>query len=251
MTAAAAPHRAHIRREYRYSSGWVQRLLALSQLSTVTPQHYYYHADGNGNITFLINSSQTIAAKYLYDPYGNILSQSGSMADANLYRFSSKELHANSGLVYYLYRFYDPNLQRWLNRDPLADKGIFLVAAANAPGWAARLGRASGVAPLELARANRNLYRFSDNSPVGFFDTYGLDPAFCPGIGIFCSLSPNQEVAACKQSAPVICDAAAYAIQGACYVFCGTISRPGSAASCYAMCDAIADQLHKLCDKLH
>jgi len=29
------------------------------------------------------------------------------MAGANLYRFSSKELHEPSGLVYYLYRHYD------------------------------------------------------------------------------------------------------------------------------------------------
>lgn len=48
---------------------------------------------------------------------------SGSMAEANLYRFSSKEYHANSGLVYYLYRYYEPSLQRWLNRDPLEEWG--------------------------------------------------------------------------------------------------------------------------------
>jgi hypothetical protein len=37
--------------------------------------------------------------------------KSGLFADANLYRFSSKEAHLNSGLVYYLCRYYDPNLQ--------------------------------------------------------------------------------------------------------------------------------------------
>ena len=30
------------------------------------------------------------------------------MADLNLYRFSSKEIHANSGMYYYGFRFYDP-----------------------------------------------------------------------------------------------------------------------------------------------
>jgi RHS repeat-associated protein len=84
--------------------------------------HAYYHADGNGNITRMINASQTTVAKYIYDPFGNILAQSGNLADANLYRFSSKEVHPNSGLVCYLYRYYDPNLQRWLNRDPLGDE---------------------------------------------------------------------------------------------------------------------------------
>jgi YD repeat-containing protein len=64
--------------------------------------HSFYHCDGNGNITMLINSEQAIVARYLYDAFGNVLSASGLMANANLYRFSSKEGHPNSGLVYYL-----------------------------------------------------------------------------------------------------------------------------------------------------
>ena len=83
----------------------------------------FYHADGNGNVTCLIFTNQTIAAKYLYDPFGNTLSQFGLLADANTYRFSSKEWNANSGLYYYLYRLYDANQQRWLNRDLIAEKG--------------------------------------------------------------------------------------------------------------------------------
>lgn len=83
--------------------------------------HDYYFADGNGNIAYLVSSSQTLSAKYRYDPFGNTISSSGSIADANVYRFSSKEILVNSGLYYYGYRFYDPSLQRWLNRDPLGD----------------------------------------------------------------------------------------------------------------------------------
>src|SRR5258708_6737241 len=66
---------------------------------------------------------QGLAAGYRYDPFGNLISKSGSLADANIYRFSSKEIHLNSGMYYYLYRFYDPNLQRWINRDPLGERG--------------------------------------------------------------------------------------------------------------------------------
>ena len=109
-------------------AGGIGGLLARTDLSTLITQpstaHAYYHADGNGNITCLINSSNAVMARYLYDPFGRILSQSGSLAAANLYRFSSKEFHVNSGLVYYLYRFYDPNLQRWVNRDPMGEPGL-------------------------------------------------------------------------------------------------------------------------------
>jgi RHS repeat-associated protein len=122
----------------------------------------YYHSDGNGNVTMLVNASQSIVAKYLYDAFGNLLSKSGVLADANLYRFSSKEYHPNSGDYYYLYRYYDPNLQRWPNRDPLGEEG--------------------GV----------NLYQFVENNANGFSDAYGMqvDPVSLPietvavGIGI-------------------------------------------------------------------
>jgi RHS repeat-associated protein len=83
--------------------------------------HNFYHADGNGNITYLVNSSQTIAASYRYDPFGNLISSSGSLATANVYRFSSKELHVNSGMYYYGYRFYEPSLQRWISQDPIGE----------------------------------------------------------------------------------------------------------------------------------
>jgi RHS repeat-associated protein len=86
--------------------------------------HALYHADGNGNITCLIYPNQSIAAKYLYDAFGATLGEYGSLADANAYRFSSKEWNANAAVYYYLYRFYDPNLQRWPNRDPLGEIGF-------------------------------------------------------------------------------------------------------------------------------
>jgi RHS repeat-associated protein len=124
------------------------RPLSVFNLQPSSPNaHAYYHADGNGNITALINGLQFIVAKYEYDPFGAILSSCGPLADANLYRFSSKEYHVNSGLIYCLYRFYDPNLQRWNNRDPIAEIG--------------------GV----------NLYAYCGNDSVDWTDPLGLDPS--------------------------------------------------------------------------
>ena len=51
----------------------------------------FYHCDGNGNVTCLIYSNQLVAARYSYDPFGNTLAATGPLAEANLYRFSSKE----------------------------------------------------------------------------------------------------------------------------------------------------------------
>lgn len=132
--------------------------------------HNFYHADGNGNITYLVNSSQTVAASYRYDPFGNTLSSSGSLAGANVYRFSSKEIHVNSGLYYYGYRFYDPSVQRWLNRDPIGEEG--------------------GV----------NLYRFVENDPISLTDGFGMEsggastwpPVIPPGMPYYPPSCPKM-----------------------------------------------------------
>ena len=128
------------------SAGGIGGLLARSHgySSGNWSTHSYYHADGNGNITTLVDGMQTLSASYRYDPFGNTISQSGSLADANVYRFSSKEFHAGSGLYYYGYRFYAPNLQRWVNRDPIEESG------------------------------GLNLYGFVDNCPPDRMDPLGL-----------------------------------------------------------------------------
>ncbi len=109
--------------------------------------HAYYHADGNGNITAMVDTNQVVVATYRYDPFGNSTVTSGSLAGINVYRFSSKEIHVNSGMYYYLYRFYDPNLQRWINPDPIQELG------------------------------GLNLYAFTLNNPVGLFDEDGHQPS--------------------------------------------------------------------------
>ena len=37
--------------------------------------------------------------------------------------FSTKYLDHETGLYYYGYRFYNPELKRWLNRDPIEERG--------------------------------------------------------------------------------------------------------------------------------
>jgi RHS repeat-associated protein len=104
----------------------------------------YYHTDGNGNVTALVNGSGTVVARYLYDSFGNPLGMWGSLATANTQRFSSKEVDPHSGLYYYGYRWYAPNLQRWLNRDPIGEMG------------------------------GLNLYDYVGNNPINLFDPFGL-----------------------------------------------------------------------------
>ena len=122
-------------------AGGIGGLLARTDGSSTN----YYHADGNGNITALINASGTETGRYLYDPYGNLLGLWGAAALSppqgalgfhgnllglwgaaalgNTYRFSSKEMDLRTDVYYYGYRYYQPNLQRWPNRDPIQEAG--------------------------------------------------------------------------------------------------------------------------------
>src|SRR5207249_10809055 len=109
-------------------AGGIRGLLARSDHTTISPTHAFYHADDNGNITAMVNDKQLIVARYEYDPFGNILSKSGPVADANTYLFSSQEYHQPSGLLLYLYRAYDPNLQRFGKGSVLnIDTGLVVV----------------------------------------------------------------------------------------------------------------------------
>jgi RHS repeat-associated protein len=130
----------------REGAGGIGGLLARSDQYSAAAwgRHVFYHADGNGNITYLVDASQALAAKYRYDPFGNTTHNSGTLASANAYRFSSKAVQPSSGLYYYGYRFDDPYLQRWLSRDPLGEQG------------------------------GHNLYGFVSNNPVSKSDASGL-----------------------------------------------------------------------------
>ena len=108
------------------------------------PQTAYYHQDGNGNVTYLADRNQQLAAKYTYDPYGNVLARSGPLAEVSRMQFSGKESDQASGLSYYGRRFYNPALQRWVNQDPIGFDG------------------------------DHNFYRFILNSPISTTDAQGL-----------------------------------------------------------------------------
>ena len=79
----------------------------------------FYFYDGNGNVSDLAATNGTSLAHYEWDPFGQTIAQSGSLADDNPFRFSSKYFDGDVALYYYGYRFYSPDLERWLSRDPI------------------------------------------------------------------------------------------------------------------------------------
>ena len=101
-------------------AGGVGGLLAMASSGT----NYFASYDGNGNITGLINGTdKSTSARYEYSPFGELIRTTGPMAKVNPFRFSTKFCDDEDGLVYYDYRYYNPVQGRWLNRNPLGQKG--------------------------------------------------------------------------------------------------------------------------------
>ena len=101
--------------------------------------------DHLGNVVAVVDDGGVPVAAYEYDPFGNIVSSSGPEADAVPFRFSTKYFDSETGLYYYGYRFYSPELGRWINRDPIEEE------------------------------CGENLYGFGKNSPLSAFDRLGKD----------------------------------------------------------------------------
>ena len=103
-------------------AGGVGGLLSIWDSSTLSgqPSTHFYCYDGNGNVVALVHAAGgTLSATYEYAPFGERLSASGAMSEANPFQFSTKFYDSETGLYYYGFRYDDPLLGRWLNRDPL------------------------------------------------------------------------------------------------------------------------------------
>jgi len=109
-----------------------------------TGSNYVCLNDVNGNIVMLADADTgQITGEYTYSAFGRLVSVNGMDAAANPFRFSSKYHDGETGFYYYGFRYYSPELGRWLNRDPIEENG------------------------------GLNLYRFVENNSINDVDLFG------------------------------------------------------------------------------
>jgi RHS repeat-associated protein len=105
-------------------------------MASISGTNCFTTYDGNGNVTALINAmDKSLAARYEYSPYGELIRTTGLLAHQNPFRFSTKFWDDETGLICYPSRYYSPLYGKWLGRDPIEEKGGINLAAfvANNP----------------------------------------------------------------------------------------------------------------------
>jgi len=109
---------------------------------TISGTSYYSTSDHLGSVRELTDSSGNIQAQYTYDPFGQSTKTQGAVASD--IQYSGYYFHAPSKLYLTLYRAYNANLARWMNRDPIEESN------------------------------GANLYEYVDNDPLDYLDQFGL-----------------------------------------------------------------------------
>ncbi len=110
----------------------------------------YFGVDGLDSVRQLYNSSGQVVANTRYDPYGNVMSQSGT--GTSVYGFAG-ELTDATGLVDLRARYYDPMQGRFTSQDT----------------WQGDYNT-----PLTL-----NKWNYTNGNPVNYTDPNGQDPWWC------------------------------------------------------------------------
>jgi RHS repeat-associated protein len=102
----------------------------------------FYHGDHQGSVRLLTAADGRIVNSYEYNGYGG--SKSAIEAFANPFRFTGREWDAETGLYYYRARYYDPEIGRFLTRDPSGFEGGSTNLYAYVDGNPANLNDPSG-----------------------------------------------------------------------------------------------------------
>ncbi|MFS0876818.1 RHS repeat-associated core domain-containing protein [Solibacillus isronensis] len=108
---------------------------------------YYYLTNYRGDVLALTDASGTVVAEYTYDAWGNILSQAGTMASVNPYRYAGYRFDEETKLYYLMARYYNPDTGVFLSLDPV---------------------RGDTMNPITM-----NGYNYANNNPVMMVDPNG------------------------------------------------------------------------------
>jgi RHS repeat-associated protein len=92
-------------------------LMAYPQGQYVGVTKYFYFRDHLGSIREMMRANGTLVARFDYDPWGRSTTVLNTVLPD--FNFTGLYRHSASNLDFATYRAYDPELGRWLSRDPI------------------------------------------------------------------------------------------------------------------------------------
>ena len=112
--------------------------------------YFYFEKNLYGDVLKVYNSSGNPVAIFEYDSYGNVISETGSMADRTHFRYRGYYYDEETGFYYLQSRYYDPSICRFISADQYE-----LVGA------------------LSDTVGQLNLYAYCNNNPIMHTDPSG------------------------------------------------------------------------------
>lgn len=92
---------------------------------------YYYVLNLQGDVVGLVDGSRNFAARYTYDPWGKVLTATGTLADVNPLRYRGYYYDSESGFYYLQSRYYDPAIGRFINADSYVSTDVDGLLSSN------------------------------------------------------------------------------------------------------------------------
>lgn len=97
----------------------------------------------------IVDASGTVMACYDYDPYGKVISATGTLANVNPLRYRGYVYDQETGFYYLNSRYYDPAVGRFINADVLVSAGCLNLIC--------------------------NMFAYCLNNPANYLDANGFD----------------------------------------------------------------------------
>lgn len=88
---------------------------------------YYYITNLQGDVMRIVDASQNIVTSYDYNPYGKVISATGTLANINPLRYRGYVYDRETGFYYLESRYYDPAIGRFVNADSYASTGQGII----------------------------------------------------------------------------------------------------------------------------
>lgn len=118
--------------------------LGLISMADTSDNSYYYHYNFIGSTVAMTDATGNVVSKYAYTPFGKLAGMQETVSNPFRYVGKLGVVDNENGLLYMRMRYYDPEVGRFITKDPIGFAGDI------------------------------NLYRYAGDNPVNWVDPYGL-----------------------------------------------------------------------------